>query len=208
MMHPAFAAMGTCRVVPVLTIARPDDAVPLARALIDGGLRVLEITLRSPGALDAIGAIAHDLPDAIVGAGTVLTSVQADAAVKAGARFLVSPGASDDLLAHARTVPIPWMPGAATPSEVMRLRDRGFSILKFFPAAQFGGVGFLKAVAPLFPDTLFCPTGGVTAGNLAEHLAQPNVLCCGGSWVAPAGAVATRDWPAIAALARAARDVP
>jgi 2-dehydro-3-deoxyphosphogluconate aldolase/(4S)-4-hydroxy-2-oxoglutarate aldolase len=205
MMHPVFAAMHACRVVPVLTIANAEDAVPLARALLDGGLRVLEVTLRSPEALGAIRAIAEALPEAIVGAGTVLTPSHADEAVAAGAAFLVSPGASDTLLAHARALPVPWMPGAATPTEVMRLRDQGFGVLKFFPAGHFGGVGFLKAVAPLFPDIMFCPTGGVTAANLAEHLAQPNVLCCGGSWVAPTAAIAAREWPAITALARATR---
>jgi 2-dehydro-3-deoxyphosphogluconate aldolase/(4S)-4-hydroxy-2-oxoglutarate aldolase len=188
-------------VVPVLMIEEEAHAVPLARALVAGGLKALEITLRTPAAIGAIERIAGEVEDAVVGAGTVLGEADWVRAAKAGARFAVSPG----LMAEARPVgPVPLLPGIATASELMRGLDLGFRCFKLFPAAPLGGVALLKAFAPVFPAARFCPTGGISAANASEFLALPNVICVGGSWVAPADAVRAGDWDRITALARAA----
>ncbi len=191
-------------VIPVLVIDSTGTALPLARALVAGGLSVLEITLRTPAALDVIRAIAGEVEGAVVGAGTVLTPAQYEESERAGARFVVSPGASDALLAAAAASPVPFLPGSATASEVMRLLERGYRCLKFFPAEPAGGVAYLKALASPLPEARFCPTGGIDADRARAYLSLPNVLCVGGSWVAPGDAVAAGDWPRITRLARAA----
>jgi 2-dehydro-3-deoxyphosphogluconate aldolase/(4S)-4-hydroxy-2-oxoglutarate aldolase len=196
--------MATGPVIPVLTIERLQDAAPLARALVQGGLRPLEVTLRTDCALEAIAIIAREVPDAIVGAGTVLNTGDFDRATRAGARFVVSPGLTDPLIAAARASAIPFLPGVVTAGEVMRGLDAGLTRFKFFPAESSGGVGALKALYRPLPQCRFCPTGGVTAVSAAAWLVLPNVLCVGGAWVAPADAIAAGDWPRITALARAA----
>ena len=189
-------------VVPVVIVDDAASAVPLARALVAGGLPVVEITLRTDAALDAIAAVAAEVDGAIVGAGTVLSADQWQAAEKAGARYMVSPGASPNLLAAARDSAVPLMPGAATASEAMRLLEEGYTIQKFFPAEPAGGTAFLKALASPLPTVRFCPTGGIGAANAGNYLALPNVICVGGSWVAPSEAIAAGDWARIEALAR------
>jgi 2-dehydro-3-deoxyphosphogluconate aldolase/(4S)-4-hydroxy-2-oxoglutarate aldolase len=191
-------------VIPVLTIERAEDAVPLAGALVAGGLKALEVTLRTSGALEAIRLIAHEVPDAIVGAGTVLNAQDFDRALAAGARFVVSPGLTEPLIGAARDAHVAFLPGVATASEVMRGLDAGLSRFKFFPAESSGGPAALRALNGPFPACRFCPTGGVTAASAATYLALPNVLCVGGAWVAPAAAIESGDWPAVTALARAA----
>jgi len=191
-------------VIPVLTVATVGDAVPLAQALVRGGLLALEVTLRTPAALDAIRAMVAAAPGAVIGAGTVLTAADVRAASAAGARFGVSPGFTDALLDAAAEAGLPMLPGVATPGEAMRAAERGLEVLKFFPAGPNGGPAVLKAWAAPLPQIRFCPTGGVDATNAAEYLALPNVLCVGGSWVAPRDAVAAGDWDRIEALARAA----
>jgi 2-dehydro-3-deoxyphosphogluconate aldolase/(4S)-4-hydroxy-2-oxoglutarate aldolase len=200
-MHEVF--QGTT-VIPVVTIARAADAVPLAEALLRGGLRVIEVTLRTPEAPAAIRAIARALPDVVVGAGTVLTGADVTRAVEAGARFLVSPGLTADLVAAGLGSELPYIPGAVTPSEVIAARETGFSLLKFFPAEAFGGIEALRQLAPVFPGIAFCPTGGVGADNAAHYLALANVPMVGGSWMAPAAAVAAQDWAGIEDNARRA----
>lgn len=191
-------------VVPVLTVDTVEIALPLARALVAGGLSVLEITLRTPAALQVIEAIAGEVEHAMVGAGTVLTPEHYAAAARVGARFVVSPGATPTLLDAAAASPVPFLPAAATPSEVMALLEQGYSFLKFFPAEPAGGIAYLKALAAPLPEVRFCPTGGIDGVSAALYLDLPNVLCVGGSWVAPGDAVAAGDWPRITALARAA----
>ncbi len=191
-------------VIPVLTIARAADAVPLARALVRGGLRVIEITLRTPDALAAIGEISHAVPDAIVGAGTVLTVADVSRAVAAGARFLVSPGLTPDLAAAGLASDLPYLPGAVTPSEIIAARELGFPLLKFFPAAACGGVAALRSYEAVFAGIAFCPTGGISAENAGDFLALGNVPMIGASWMAPPQAVADGDWQRIEALAREA----
>lgn len=191
-------------VVPVLTIARLQDAVPLAAALAEGGLDVIEVTLRTDTALQAIDAIARALPAVTVGAGTVRTPDHAAAACRAGARFLVSPGITPRLIEASVRLPAPLLPGAATASEAMALADLGFTVQKFFPAEPLGGAAALKALAAPLDDILFCPTGGISAANARDYLSLPNVLCVGGSWVAPPAMVAARDWAGIRDLAREA----
>jgi 2-dehydro-3-deoxyphosphogluconate aldolase/(4S)-4-hydroxy-2-oxoglutarate aldolase len=191
-------------VVPVLTVAAVETALPLARALVAGGLGVLEITLRTPAALRVIETIASEVEGAAVGAGTVLTPAQYEAAARAGARFVVSPGATPALLDAAAASPVPFLPGAATSSEVMTLLERGHACLKFFPAEPAGGIAYLKALAAPLSEVRFCPTGGIDARIAPRYLSLPNVLCVGGSWVAPGDAVAAGDWPRITALARTA----
>ncbi len=191
-------------VVPVLTIESVEVAVPLARALVAGGLTALEVTLRTRAGLDCIRAIAAEVEGANVGAGTVLNPMQLEGAVDAGATFLVSPGATPALLSAARECPVPFLPGVATAGEAMSLADEGYTYLKFFPAEPAGGRAYLKALAAPLPDIRFCPTGGVSAANAADYLALDNVICVGGSWVAPGKAVASGDWAAITALSRAA----
>ncbi len=190
-------------VIPVLTLARAEDALPLGRALAAGGLPVLEVTLRTPAALGAITALAT-LPGVSVGAGTLRSAADVAAARKAGAAFGVSPGATERLLAAALAEGLPLLPGAATASEVMQLAEAGHDFLKFFPAAAAGGPALLAALAAPLPDIAFCPTGGISAEDAPTWLAMPNVLCVGGSWVAPPAAVAARDWAGIEARARAA----
>ncbi len=187
-------------VIPVIVIDDAETAVPLAQALLRGGLRVLEVTLRTPAALDALRAMAR-LADAIVGAGTVLNEAQYDEAIAAGARFVVSPGLTDSLASVATRRSVPLLPGTATASDVMRARDAGFRRLKLFPAESVGGIATLKAFASVFADVRFCPTGGITADSAANYLAQKNVACVGGSWLTPADAVAARDWTRIERLA-------
>jgi 2-dehydro-3-deoxyphosphogluconate aldolase/(4S)-4-hydroxy-2-oxoglutarate aldolase len=196
--------MTTGPVIPVLTIERLQDAVPLARALVDGGLRPLEVTLRTACALEAIARIASEVPDAIVGAGTVLNAADFGRAEAAGARFVVSPGLTEPLIAAARASGLPFLPGVVTAGEVMRGLDAGLDRFKFFPAEAAGGPGALKALFGPLAQCRFCPTGGVTAASAPAWLALPNVLCVGGAWVASADAVAAGDWPAITALARTA----
>jgi 2-dehydro-3-deoxyphosphogluconate aldolase/(4S)-4-hydroxy-2-oxoglutarate aldolase len=191
-------------VIPVLTIDKVSDAVPLARALVKGGLKVLEITLRTGTALDSLAAIARDVPDAVVGAGTVLDETQLRQAQHAGARFGVSPGCTPALASATRAANFPFLPGVQTVSEAMALMELGFRHLKFFPAEQAGGIGWLKAVGAPLADLRFCPTGGVNAETAPAYLAVPNVVCVGGSWVAPKKAVDAGDWATIETLAAAA----
>ena len=202
------AILGLAPVVPVLTVTRPEDAAPLARALVAGGLPVLEVTLRTPAGLEAVAAMCRAVPDAVIGVGTVTRAEELAVAERAGARFAVSPGFTPALAAAAERAGYPFLPGVMTPSELMAARAAGFTALKLFPAQQAGGVGMLRALGAPFPDVAFCPTGGVTAANAAEYLALPNVACVGGSWVAPADRVASGDWGAIEALARAAAALP
>ena len=189
-------------VIPVIVIQRVDDAVALARALVAGGIRVLEVTLRTPAAVGAIAAIASAVPEAIVGAGTVRSASDARAAHAAGARFAVSPGWSPRVAAACRSLGLALLPGAATASEVMEAADDGFRFLKFFPAAAAGGTAMLKAWAAPFADVVFCPTGGIDATTAPEYLALANVAVVGGSWLTPADAIAAGDWPRIERLAR------
>jgi 2-dehydro-3-deoxyphosphogluconate aldolase/(4S)-4-hydroxy-2-oxoglutarate aldolase len=188
----------------VLTIDDAEIAVPLARALYDGGLPVIEVTLRTKAALAAIAAIVVEVPECIVGAGTVVRHVDVAFAIDAGAKFLVSPG-TDSVLAETFTeIEIPVIPGCATVTEAMVLSDLGFEILKFFPAEASGGVAWLKAVAAPLPNIRFCPTGGIDMHNAADYLALPNVIAVGGSWVVPKDVLAKKDFPRIKALAREA----
>ena len=191
-------------VVPVLTIERTADAVPLARALVKGGLPVLEITLRTATALEALKAIAAEVPDAVVGAGTVLKPGQFDQIRQAGARFAVSPGCTPALVTAARAAGLPFLPGIQTVSEAMVLAEQGFGLLKFFPADAAGGLAWLKAVAAPLAGLRFCPTGGIGADTAQAYLSLANVACVGGSWVAPREAVAAGDWVGIERLAAAA----
>jgi 2-dehydro-3-deoxyphosphogluconate aldolase/(4S)-4-hydroxy-2-oxoglutarate aldolase len=187
------------RIVPVLTIQRVEDAVPLARALVAGGVRTLEITLRTEAAVAAAKAIIADVPGAVVGIGTMLTPDDLARAISLGARFGVSPGATPELLDAAAESDLPFLPGVATASEVMQAQARGFNTLKFFPAEQSGGIAMLRALAGPFPQTRFCPTGGIGAVNAATWLAEPNVLAVGGSWLCPAADIKTGNWSAITA---------
>jgi 2-dehydro-3-deoxyphosphogluconate aldolase / (4S)-4-hydroxy-2-oxoglutarate aldolase len=193
-----------CPVIPVLTVDDPQATVDLARALAAGGLMAIEVTLRTARALDCIRAVAAEVPDVLVGAGTILSPRQMDEAGAAGARFLVSPGGTDDLIGAARSSGRVWLPGAATPSEAMRLAEAGFVQQKFFPAEPSGGVAFLKALAPVLPQIRFCPTGGIDAARAAAYLALDNVFAVGGSWVTPPATLASRDYGAVTRLAREA----
>ncbi|MBW8617930.1 MAG: bifunctional 4-hydroxy-2-oxoglutarate aldolase/2-dehydro-3-deoxy-phosphogluconate aldolase [Hyphomicrobiales bacterium] len=190
-------------VIPVLTVHGPDDAVPLAQALVDGGLPVLEVTLRTGGALKAIEAIAHAVPDAIVGAGTVLSASQVEEARSAGSRFLVSPGSTLKLAEAATHAGIPLLPGVATASEAMAMAELGYHVLKFFPAEPAGGVAYLKSLSAPLPHLMFCPTGGIDETKAKSYLALPNVVCVGGSWITPADAVKAGEWKRITELAKA-----
>jgi 2-dehydro-3-deoxyphosphogluconate aldolase / (4S)-4-hydroxy-2-oxoglutarate aldolase len=198
---------GMAPVIPVLVIEDASTAAPLAEALVRGGLPALEVTLRTPAALDAIRAMA-EVDGGIAGAGTLLTPQDVRAARKAGARFGVSPGATDALLSACEDEGLPLLAGAATASETMRLLERGYTAMKFFPAEAVGGARALAALAGPLPRARFCPTGGVTLGNAADYLALPNVLCVGGSWIAPRDRVASGDWDAITQLARQAAALP
>jgi 2-dehydro-3-deoxyphosphogluconate aldolase/(4S)-4-hydroxy-2-oxoglutarate aldolase len=194
-------------VVPVLVIEDAAQAKGLAQALVKGGLPALEVTLRTPSALDAIRAMA-EVPGGVVGAGTLLTPADVKAAKAAGARFGVSPGATDRLIAACVDEELPLLPGAATATEVMVLLEKGFTVQKFFPAEASGGAPALAAIGAPIPQVKFCPTGGVSMKNVADYLKLPNVLCCGGSWVAPKAAVQAGDWDQIETLARAAAALP
>jgi 2-dehydro-3-deoxyphosphogluconate aldolase/(4S)-4-hydroxy-2-oxoglutarate aldolase len=191
-------------VIPVLKIDRAADAVPLARALARGGLRVIEITLRTADALECIRRAAGEVEEAIVGAGTILDGRQFDEAAAAGSKFIVSPGVTRELLAAADGSEVPLLPGAITPGEIMAAREAGLDFLKFFPAEQAGGAAFLKSLASPFGGIRFCPTGGVTAANASDYLGLPNVICVGGSWVAPDDLVKAGKWDEIEKLAREA----
>lgn len=191
-------------VVPVVVIEDVFDAVPLARALVAGGLPAIEVTLRTPAAPAAIREIAAEVPDAVVGAGTVITPDQVDASVAAGARFLVSPGWTDVLLGAMRASGVPFLPGVSTTSEVVALLERGVREMKFFPAEAAGGTAYLKSLNGPLPQARFCPTGGIGPATAPSYLSLPNVACVGGSWMLPADAVAARDWARVEELARAA----
>jgi 2-dehydro-3-deoxyphosphogluconate aldolase / (4S)-4-hydroxy-2-oxoglutarate aldolase len=188
-------------VIPVVVIERAVDAVPLARALLAGGVDTMEITLRTPDAVDAIRSVAEDVPDMAVGAGTIVRAEQAREAVAAGAAFLVSPGCTSRLLKALLNQPVPILPGAATASEVMTLLEDGITEMKFFPAAAAGGTKALRALAGPLPEATFCPTGGIDRASVADYLALPNVACVGGTWLTPSDLVAAQDWEAISALA-------
>jgi 2-dehydro-3-deoxyphosphogluconate aldolase / (4S)-4-hydroxy-2-oxoglutarate aldolase len=191
-------------VVAVVIVQKLEHAVPLARALVAGGIPAVEITLRTPVALDAIRAIANEVEDAAIGAGTVLTPRDLLAAAEAGARFAVSPGSSPKLLDAADDTALPYLPGASTASEAMSLLERGYRWQKFFPAVPAGGVDFVRALASPLPGIGFCTTGGISATAAGQWLALPNVIAVGGSWLTPPNLVEAENWPAIAALAREA----
>ncbi len=195
-------------VIPVLIIEQLQHAVPLARALCAGGLRVLEVTMRTPVALAAIEAMRRAVPEAIVGVGTLTHPRDFGAAQSAGAQFGVSPGLTTELAQASRTVDFPLLPGVMTPAEVIAARLHGFTALKLFPAQQAGGIGMLKALASPFGDVIFCPTGGVSRETAPDFLALANVACVGGSWVAPAALLAKGDWAGIETLAREAAALP
>jgi 2-dehydro-3-deoxyphosphogluconate aldolase/(4S)-4-hydroxy-2-oxoglutarate aldolase len=191
-------------VIPVLKIDDVAKAVPLARALAKGGLPVIEITMRTEAALESIRRAASEVPEAVVGSGTILNAKQFDQAAEAGSKFIVSPGGTREVFAAARNSPVPLLPGAITPSEMMAALEEGLDFLKFFPAEQAGGAAFLKSLASPFAGLRFCPTGGVSLKNAADYLSLPNVICVGGSWVAPDDAVKSGDWSLIEKLAREA----
>jgi len=188
-------------VMPVVIIEEAEIAPDLARAFVRGGIRVVEITLRTPAALAAIAAIARHVPEIAVGAGTVLSAQDLQAAASAGATFAISPGATPDLLSAAAAAPIPYLPAVATASELMDGLAAGYHCFKFFPAGPAGGTAMLKAFAGPFPQARFCPTGGITQDSVKSYLDLPNVLCAGGSWLSPADALAARDWRRIESLA-------
>ncbi len=204
---PSPAPTSLLSVVPVVPVVVVDDlaqAVPLARALVAGGLPVIELTLRTPVALEAIRAIAEEVPEILLGAGTVCTPEQAEAARAAGAQFLVSPGATPGLLEAMLSTGLPFLPGTATVSEVLAVLEAGVSEMKFFPAEAAGGAAYLKAISSPVPAARFCPTGGISAASAASYLALPNVGCVGGSWLTPADALAAGDWDRVETLAREA----
>ncbi|MGW2592710.1 bifunctional 4-hydroxy-2-oxoglutarate aldolase/2-dehydro-3-deoxy-phosphogluconate aldolase [Streptomyces sp. NPDC001515] len=188
-------------VVPVVVLEDAADAVPLARALVAGGLPAIEVTLRTPAALDAIRAISEGVPDAVVGAGTVIAPRQVADTAAAGARFLVSPGWTDTLLDAMKASGLPFLPGVSTTSEVVALLERGVTEMKFFPAEAAGGTAYLKALSAPLPQARFCPTGGISLASAPRYLALPNVGCVGGSWMVPGDAVAARDWSRVEKLA-------
>ena len=191
-------------VIPVIVIQRLEDAVPMARALVDGGVKVLEVTWRTPSALQCMEAIAKAVPDAILGAGTVRSAADAKAAKDVGCQFAVSPGYTEAVGEACRDIDLPLLPGVATASEVMRANAGGYYFLKLFPATAVGGIPLLKALAGPFTDVVFCPTGGITVETAPQFLALPNVKVCGGSWLTPADAVESKDWARITKLAREA----
>lgn len=204
----ALEVMADAPVIPVIVLDDATLAVPLARALVEGGIRMLEVTLRTPAALACIETIAREVPEAVVGAGTVRSAADAQAAVMAGARFAVSPGYSHAVGKACHELGIALLPGVATGSEIMAAQEDGYHALKFFPALQAGGVAMLKAWQGPFGDVTFCPTGGVSVANATEFLALPNVACVGGSWLTPVQALAARDWARISQLARDAAALP
>lgn len=194
-------------VVPVVVIDDVDTAVPVAQALVAGGLPIIEVTMRTAAATDAIAAIAAEVPNAHVGAGTVLSSEHAKTIVAAGAKFIVSPGLHEGVVSTAMDLSIPIIPGVATATEAQQAWNMGLRILKFFPAGQAGGPAMIKALASVFRDVLFMPTGGVSPNNLKDYLALPAVLACGGSWLTPADAIADGDYKKITALAEEASQI-
>ena len=194
-------------VIPVVVVHDAADAVPIAQALVDGGLPVIELTLRTPAALEAIKRIANDVPDILVGAGTIVGTGQPEQAVAAGAQFLVSPGSTPALRTAMRDSGLPHLPGVATVSEVLTLLEEGYTEMKFFPAEAAGCAPYLRAMHSPVPTARFCPTGGITPTNVVDYLKSPNVGCVGGSWLTPVDAVERRDWTTIANLARAAREI-
>ncbi len=196
--------MGLCPVIPVIVIEEPEQAVPLATALVRGGLSVLEVTLRTKHGLQAIKEIKQALPEAVVGAGTVVSAQNVSEARAAGACFLVSPGCTPTLLAAAQSEDIALLPGVNTPSEAMLLQERGLRYLKFFPAAAAGGVSMLKSILGPLPDLRFCPTGGISIDNAPDYLGLPNVLCVGGTWMLDKQAIGNKNWTEIERLARVA----
>jgi 2-dehydro-3-deoxyphosphogluconate aldolase / (4S)-4-hydroxy-2-oxoglutarate aldolase len=204
----AVEVMQDAPVIPVIVLQDRAHAVPLARALVAGGIRMLEVTLRTPVALACIEAIAKEVPEAVVGAGTVRSSADAQAAAMAGARFVVSPGYTRAVGKACHDLGVALLPGVATWSEIMMAQEDGYTSLKFFPAVPAGGAGMLKAWYGPFNDVKFCPTGGITAGNAREFLALPNVACVGGSWLTPADAMAAGDWVRITRLATEASGLP
>jgi 2-dehydro-3-deoxyphosphogluconate aldolase / (4S)-4-hydroxy-2-oxoglutarate aldolase len=195
-------------VVAVLVIEDARNAAPLARALLAGGVKLIEITLRTPAALEAMERIGGEVEGAVVGAGTLLSPRQFDEVARRGCRFAVSPGATPALIEAASQSPLPWLPGAATLSEMMHLLEHGLSLQKFFPAEAAGGTAYLKSIASVLPDLRFCPTGGIDQRNAADYLALANVLCVGGSWVAPPALVKAERWGEIETLAASAARVP
>ena len=197
-------------VVPVIPVVVIDDlahAVPVARALVEGGLPVIELTLRTPVALDAIRAIATEVPEILVGAGTIVSPGQAKLAVDAGAQFLVSPGSTPTLLAAMADSGVPFLPGTATVSEVLAVLEAGFTEMKFFPAEASGGAAYLGSLASPLPDARFCPTGGITSASASSYLALPTVGCVGGSWITAGGLLAAGAWEQVSALAAAAAEL-
>lgn len=198
--RPAFKS----RVVPVIVLQDPVHAVPLAHALLEGGIDVMEITLRSDAALKAIEAVAKAVPDMHTGAGTVTRVSEVQQVIDAGARFALSPGATDALVEAVKSARLPFIPGVMTPGEVMHRREQGFTLMKLFPAQQAGGIAMLKALGAPIADVQFCPTGGVSPDNLSDFLKLPNVAMAGGSWLTPADALAAGDWTRITRLAREA----
>ncbi len=206
-MNEVLAPEGVLRLSPVMPVVVIDDAaqaVRMARALLTGGVTTVEITLRTPAALDAIAAIASEVPEMIVGAGTVLSADDLDAAITAGARYALSPGGTPKLMKAARKRDIPFIPGVSTSSEIQRGLELGYNCFKLFPAEQLGGPSVLKALGGPFPNVRFCPTGSITSEKAPSYLALPNVLCVGGSWIAPAEKIHTGDWAGIEAAARQA----
>ncbi len=201
MSSPSESLLDRVPVVPVVVVDDLAHAVPVARALVAGGLPVIELTLRTPVALDAIRAIADEVPEILVGAGTIVTPGQAEQALDAGAQFLVSPGATASLLAAMAETGLPFLPGTATVSEVLAVLEAGFTEMKFFPAEAAGGAPFLKSVGSPVPAARFCPTGGITLDSAPSYLALGNVGCVGGSWLTPADALASGDWARIERLA-------
>jgi 2-dehydro-3-deoxyphosphogluconate aldolase / (4S)-4-hydroxy-2-oxoglutarate aldolase len=193
--------------IPVVVVQDAADAVPIARALVEGGLPIIELTLRTPAAMNAIERIAAEVPEILVGAGTIVDTNQPKRAAAAGAQFLVSPGSIPSLRAAMRDTGLPHLPGVATVSEVLALLEDGYTEMKFFPAEAAGGAAYLRAIHSPVPAARFCPTGGITPANMASYLALPNVGCVGGSWLTPADAVSRRDWTTIANLASAAREL-
>lgn len=194
-------------VVPVLVIENVEDAVPIAKALIAGGINVLEVTLRTDAAMDVIRAIAKALPEAYIGAGTVTNREQLKAVTEAGAKFAISPGLTADLLKAGKEGSIPLIPGISNISDLMTAKDAGYDHLKFFPAEAAGGVKALKSIGGPFPDISFCPTGGISPSNYKEYLALSNVKCCGGSWLTPADVIEKKQWSTITQLAKEAVDL-
>ncbi|MEU8886259.1 bifunctional 4-hydroxy-2-oxoglutarate aldolase/2-dehydro-3-deoxy-phosphogluconate aldolase [Streptomyces sp. NPDC048442] len=201
---PAASVLELAPVVPVVVLDDAADAVPLARALVAGGLPAIEVTLRTPAALDAIRAIADEVPDAVVGAGTVISPAGVADSLAAGARFLVSPGWTDSLLDAMKGSGLPFLPGVSTTSEVVALLERGVTEMKFFPAEAAGGTAYLKSLSAPLPQARFCPTGGISLASAPSYLALPNVGCVGGTWMLPADALRDKDWGRVEELAREA----